>query len=141
MADYREDFNANWDWYAKNFTRNNEYLIIQFKNGDSYSIVDNDWFEENTSFPRFKASDILFVSRYYGDGCEIITAMDIEVDTTRIKLFDKEGKVCFSKELSEQQQSDIRRQLWDASWDLEGSELSMLFLDICRRMAKPTHQR
>lgn len=133
MADYREDFRYNREWWINEMGtgRNNEYLWIQYKNGDS-TVVDARYFEENNTLPRFRASDVEYISRFYGDGVETTTAANIVVDTDRIKLY-RDGVEYFRYEMNEEEFLSLRRKLWEFADEVP--DLTAWMLDYCRALA------
>lgn len=134
MAEYREDFHYNKEWWTERMGtgRNNEYLWIQFKNGDSIT-VQSDYFQldGNTCLPRFRATEIAYISRYYGDGVETTTAADIVVDTDRIILY-RGGVEYFRYEMTEGEMKEMRRQMWELDCDTDSTAW---MLNYCRDFA------
>lgn len=140
LADYREDFNYNWDWYAKNLNKFNEYLLVQFKDGDCCCINDEDWFKENTSLPRFNASNILYISRFFGCGCERLTARDIELDTDLVRVFDSKGTTTRLIKLTEEEKNKMMREMDDYLSANDGTDGSLFCLDYCRNLVAKYNQ-
>ena len=134
MAEYREDFRYNKEWWTERMGagRNNEYLWIQFKNGDSIT-VQSDYFQldGNTCLPRFRADEVAYISRYYGDDIETTTAADIVVDTDRIILY-RDGVEYFRCEMTEEEFKEMRRQMWELD---DETDLTAWTLDYCRAFA------
>lgn len=136
LADYREDFNSNWDWNREHFNKFNEYLYIQYLNGDTFCISDQDWFEENASLPRFNSAKILYVSRFFGCGCERITAKDIEIDTDRIILFDKMGKEYIRYEMTAEERREMLKSMDTYLAENDFTDGSLYCIGYCRALAK-----
>lgn len=134
MSEYREDFRYNKEWWLEKMGtgRNNEYLWIQFKNGDNVT-VQSDYFQYdgNTCLPRFRADEVAYISRYYGDNVETTTAADIVVDTDRIILY-RDGVEYFRCEMTEEEFKEMRRQMWKLDDDTDSTAW---MLDYCRRFA------
>lgn len=119
MSEYREDFRYNKEWWTERMGvgNNNEYLWIQFKNGDSITIqADYFQYDGNTCLPRFRAEEVAYISRYYGDQIETTTASDIVVDTDTIILY-RDGVKCFRYEMTEEEVKEMRRQIWELDED------------------------
>lgn len=112
--------------------RNNEYLWIQFKNGDNIT-VQSDYFQYygNTCLPRFRADEVAYISRYFGDQIETTTAADIVVDTDRIILY-RDGVEYFRCEMTEEEFKEMRRQMWELDDDTDSTAW---MLDYCRAFA------
>lgn len=138
MAEYREDFRYNREWWTERMGtgNNNEYLWVQFKNGDCIT-VQADYFQldGNTCLPRFRASDVEYISRYFGDGVETTTAANIVVDTNRIILF-ADGAEFFRMEMTEEQFKEMRAAVNAASGYEEDGTKTML--DYCMSLAQQT---
>lgn len=134
MSEYREDFHYNKKWWAERMGtgNNNEYLWIQFKNGDNIT-VQSDYFQYNgnTCLPRFRADEVAYISRYYGDNVETTTAADIVVDTDRIILY-RDGVEYFRCEMTEEESKEMRRQMWKLDDDTDSTTW---MLDYCRAFA------
>ena len=134
MSEYREDFRYNKEWWAERMGtgNNNEYLHIQFKNGDTI-VIQSDYFQldGNTCLPRFRAEEVAYISRYYGDQCETTTANNIEVDTDRIILY-RDGVEYFRYEMTEEEFKEMRRQMWELD---DETDPTAWMLDYCRRFA------
>lgn len=134
MAEYREDFRYNKEWWTERMGtgRNNEYLWIQFKNGDNIT-VQSDYFQfdGNTCLPRFRADEVAYISRYFGDQVETTTAADIAVDTDRIILY-KDGTEYYRYEMTEAEYKEMRRQMWELDDETDPTEW---MLDYCRAFA------
>lgn len=134
MAEYREDFRYNREWWKERMGNgnNNEYLWIQFKNGDNIT-VQADYFQMDgyTCLPRFRADEVAYLSRYYGDQCETTTAADIVVDTYRIILY-AGGVEYFRYEMSEGEYKEMRRQMWELDYETDSTAW---MLNYCRALA------
>lgn len=134
MAEYREDFRYNKEWWTERMGtgNNNEYLWIQFKNGDNIT-VQSDYFQYdgNTCLPRFRADEVAYISRYFGDQVETTTAADIVVDTDRIILY-RNGVEYFSCEMTEEEFKEMRRQMWELD---DETDSTAWMLDYCRAFA------
>lgn len=134
MAAYREDFHDNKEWWTERMGtgNNNEYLWIQFKNGDSIT-VQSDYFQYdgNTCLPRFRADDVAYISRYFGEQVETTTAADIVVDTDRIILY-RDGVEYFRYEMAEGEFKEMRRQMWELD---DETDPTAWMLDYCRTFA------
>lgn len=134
MSEYREDFRYNKEWWAERMGtgNNNEYLYIQFKNGDTI-VIQSDYFQldGNTCLPRFRAEEVAYISRYYGDQCETTTANNIVVDTDRIILY-RDGVEYFRYEMTEEEYKEMRRQIWELD---ENIDATAWMLDYCRALA------
>lgn len=134
MAEYREDFRCNKEWWTEKMGtgRNNEYLWIEFKNGDNIT-VQSDYFQYdgNTCLPRFRADEVAYISRYYGEGTETTTAADIVVDTDRIILY-RDGVEYFRYEMTEEELKEMRRQMWELD---DGTDSTAWMLNYCRAFA------
>lgn len=134
MSEYREDFRYNKEWWTERMGtgRNNEYLWIQFKNGDNIT-VQSDYFQYdgNTCLPRFRADEVAYISRYFGDQVETTTAADIVVDTDRIILY-RDGVEYFRYEMTEEEFKEMRRQMWELD---ETADSTAWMLDYCRTFA------
>lgn len=134
MAEYREDFRDNKEWWTETMGtgRNNEYLWIEFKNGDNIT-VQSDYFQldGNTCLPRFRADEVAYISRYFGDQVETTTAADIVVDTDRIILY-RNGVEYFRYEMTEEEFKEMRRQMWELD---DETDPTAWMLDYCRRFA------
>lgn len=134
MSEYREDFRYNKEWWTERMGvgNNNEYLWIQFKNGDSITIqADYFQYDGNTCLPRFRAEEVAYISRYYGDQIETTTASDIVVDTDTIILY-RDGVKCFRYEMTEEEVKEMRRQIWELD---EDTNATAWMLDYCRAFA------
>lgn len=134
MSEYREDFHYNKEWWMERMGtgNNNEYLWIQFKNGDNIT-VQSDYFryDGNTCLPRFRADEVAYISRYFGDQVETTTAADIVVDTDRIILY-RDGVEYFRYEMTEEEFKKMRRQMWELDDDTDSTTW---MLDYCRTFA------
>lgn len=134
MSEYREDFHYNKEWWMERMGtgNNNEYLWIQFKNGDNIT-VQSDYFQYggNTCLPRFRADEVAYISRYYGDQVETTTAANIVVDTDRIILY-RDGVEYFRYEMTEEEFKEMRRQMWELDDDTDSTTW---MLDYCRTFA------
>lgn len=134
MSEYREDFRYNKEWWTEKMGTgcNNEYLWIQFKNGDNIT-VQADYFEYdgNTCLPRFRADEVAYISRYYGDNVETTTAADIVVDTGRIILY-RDGVEYFRYEMTEEEFKGMHRLMWKLDDD---TDATAWMLDYCRAFA------
>lgn len=134
MSEYQEDFRYNEEWWTERMGtgNNNEYLWIQFKNGDNIT-VQSDYFQYdgNTCLPRFRADEVAYISRYYGDGIETTTAEDIVVDTDRIILY-KDGKEYYRYEMTEAEYKEMYARMADTEKD---TDLTAWMLDYCRTFA------
>lgn len=134
MSEYREDFHYNKEWWIEKMGtgRNNEYLWIQFKNGDNIT-VQSDYFQYdgNTCLPRFRADEVAYISRYYGDQVETTTAANIVVDTDRIILY-RDGVEYFRYEMTEEEFKEMRRLMWKLDDDTDSTAW---MLDYCRAFA------
>lgn len=134
MSEYREDFRYNKEWWTERMGvgNNNEYLWIQFKNGDNIT-VQSDYFQYdgNTCLPRFRADEVAYISRYYGDQTETTTAANIVVDTDRIILY-RDGVEYFRYEMTEEEFKEMRRQMWELDNDTDSTTW---MLDYCRALA------
>ena len=134
MAEYREDFRYNREWWIERMGvgNNNEYLWIQFKNGDNIT-VQADYFQMdgNTCLPRFRAEEVAYISRYYGDQVETTTAADIVVDTDRIILY-ADGVEYFRYEMNEEEFKEMRRQMSELDFDVDSTAW---MLEYCRTLA------
>ncbi|MBD5178124.1 MAG: hypothetical protein HDT00_00285 [Bacteroidales bacterium] len=134
MSEYREDFRYNREWWAERMGtgNNNEYLLIMYKNGDCV-VVQSDYFQldGHTCLPRFRADEVAYISRYYGDQCETTTAADIVVDTDRIKLY-ADGVEVFRYEMSETEYKEMHRQMMELADDID---FAAWMLDYCRQLA------
>lgn len=134
MSEYREDFHYNREWWTDRMGtgNNNEYLYIQFKNGDII-VIQSDYFQldGNTCLPRFRADEVAYISRYYGDQCETTTANNIVVDTDRIILY-RDGVEYFHYEMTEEEYKEMRRQIWGLD---ESINVTAWMLDYCRALA------
>ena len=134
MSEYREDFRYNKEWWTERMGvgNNNEYLWIQFKNGDNIT-VQSDYFQYdgNTCLPRFRADEVAYISRYYGDQTETTTAANIVVDTDRIILY-RDGVEYFRYEMTEEEFKEMRRQMWKLDNDTDSTTW---MLDYCRALA------
>lgn len=134
MSEYREDFHYNKEWWTERMGvgNNNEYLWIQFKNCDSIT-VQADYFQHdgNTCLPRFRADEVAYISRYYGDRVETTTAADIVVDTDCIILY-HDGVEYFRYEMTENEVREMRRQMWELD---DGTDATAWMLDYCRALA------
>lgn len=134
MSEYREDFRYNKKWWLEKMGagHNNEYLWIQFKNGDNITVqADYFQFDGNTCLPRFRADEVAYISRYYGDGIETTTAADIVVDTDRIILY-RDGVEYFRCEMTEEEFKEMHRQMWELDSD---TNFTAWMLDYCRAFA------
>lgn len=134
MSEYREDFRYNKEWWTEKMGtgRNNEYLWIEFKNGDNITVqADYFQYDGNTCLPRFRADEVAYISRYYGDNVETTTAADIVVDTGRIILY-RNGVECFRCEMTEEEFKTMRRQMWELDDDTDSTAW---MLDYCRAFA------
>lgn len=132
MTDYREDYRYNPEWwkFQMGAGRNNEYLWIQYKNGDSV-MVDYNYFEENAALPRFRADEVEYISRYFGDQIETTTAANIEIDTNRITLY-HDGVEYFRYEMTEAEYKELRKQIYALDDD---TNATAWMLDYCRALA------
>lgn len=134
MSEYREDFHYNKEWWMERMGtgNNNEYLWIQFKNGDNIT-VQSDYFQYggNTCLPRFRADEVAYISRCYGDQVETTTAANIVVDTDRIILY-RDGVEYFRYEMTEEEFKEMRRQMWELDDDTDSTTW---MLDYCRTFA------
>ena len=134
MSEYREDFHYNKEWWMERMGtgNNNEYLWIQFKNGDNIT-VQSDYFryDGNTCLPRFRADEVAYISRYFGDQVETTTAADIVVDTDRIILY-RDGVEYFRCEMAEGEFKEMRRQMWELD---DETDSTAWMLDYCRTFA------
>lgn len=134
MSEYREDFHYNKEWWMERMGtgNNNEYLWIQFKNGDNIT-VQSDYFQYdgNTCLPRFRAAEVAYISRYFGDQVETTTAADIVVDTDRIILY-RDGVEYFRCEMTEEEFKEMRRQMWELD---DETDSTAWMLDYCRAFA------
>lgn len=132
MADYREDFRENREWWKKmGVGNNNEYLFIRFKNGDII-VVQSDYFDDgHNSLPRFRADEVMYVSRYYGEGVETTTTKDMVVDTDTIVLY-KDCKEISRYVMSEAEMKEIRRLIWELDADIDAT---LWMLNYCRNLA------
>ena len=134
MSEYREDFHYNKEWWMERMGtgNNNEYLWIRFKNGDNIT-VQSDYFryDGNTCLPRFRADEVAYISRYYGDQVETTTAANIVVDTDRIILY-RDGVEYFRCEMTEEEFKTMRRQMWELDDDTDSTAW---MLDYCRAFA------
>ena len=134
MSEYREDFHYNKEWWMERMGtgNNNEYLWIQFKNGDNIT-VQSDYFQYggNTCLPRFRADEVAYISRCYGDQVETTTAANIVVDTDRIILY-RDGVEYFRYEMTEEEFKEMRRQIWELDDDTDPTTWK---LDYCRTLA------
>lgn len=134
MSEYREDFRYNKEWWVEKMGtgRNNEYLWIQFKNGDNIT-VQSDYFQldGNTCLPRFRADEVAYISRYFGDQIETTTAADIVVDTDRIILY-RDGVEYFRCEMTEEEFKEMHRQMWELDDDTDSTAW---MLNYCRAFA------
>lgn len=134
MSEYREDFHYNKEWWTERMGtgNNNEYLWIQFKNGDNIT-VQSDYFQldGNTCLPRFRADEVAYISRYFGDQVETTTAADIVVDTDRIILY-RNGVEYFRCEMTEEEFKEMRRQMWKLDGEADSTAW---MLDYCRAFA------
>ena len=134
MSEYREDFRYNKEWWLEKMGtgRNNEYLWVQFKNGDNIT-VQSDYFQYdgNTCLPRFRADEVAYISRYFGDQIETTTAADIVVDTDRIILYSN-GVEYFRYEMTEEEFKEMRRQMWELD---DETDFTAWMLDYCRAFA------
>ena len=135
MTLYREDYHYNIEWWQNEMGtgQNNEYLCIQYKNGDQI-IIDSNYFlfEGATCLPRFRAKEVAYISRYYGDNIETTTASDIVVDTDRIMLYNH-GVECFIYEMDEKEYKDMRRRMFELE---EDTDSTAWMLDYCRALAR-----
>lgn len=134
MSEYREDFHYNRESWTDRMGvgNNNEYLWIQFKNGDNITIQSDYFkFEGNTCLPRFRAGDVAYISRYYGDQCETTTAADIQIDSGRIVLYD-EGVEIFRYEMTENEFKEMRSKMWNLPDDVDSTAWMIRF---CRSLA------
>lgn len=134
MSEYREDFRYNREWWTSKMGtgRNNEYLWIQFKNGDNIT-VQSDYFQldGNTCLPRFRADEVAYISRYFGNQVETTTAANIVVDTDRIILY-RDGVEYFRYEMTEEEFKEMRRQMWELD---DNTDSTAWMLDYCRTFA------
>ena len=134
MSEYREDFRYNREWWTSKMGtgRNNEYLWIQFKNGDNIT-VQSDYFQldGNTCLPRFRADEVAYISRYFGNQVETTTAANIVVDTDRIILY-RDGVEYFRYEMTEEEFKEMRRQMWELD---DNTDSTAWMLDSCRTFA------
>lgn len=134
MTLYREDYSSNREWWQNEMGtgQNNEYLCIQYKNGDQI-IIDSNYFlyEGATGLPRFRAEEVFYISRYYGDNIETTTAADIVVDTDRIILYNN-GVEHFRYEMAESEVMEMRRRIWELD---EDTDSTVWMLDYCRAIA------
>lgn len=134
MAEYREDFRWNREWWMERMGegRNNEYLVISFKDGDVITVqADYFQYEGATCLPRFRAEDVEYISRYYGDGIETTTTKDIVIDTNRIILY-REGVEYFRYEMTEEEYNEMRRQMFALDFE---ENLTKWMLDYCYNLA------
>lgn len=134
MRDYREDFNYNREWWLERMGvgGDNEYLHVQFKNGEYMTIyADSPYWEDNTTFPRLNAADIAYISRYYGDGIETTTAADFEVDIDLIKVYEA-GEEIFSYEMSQYEHDELMR----AAIESDADDITAEWLRLCRVLAE-----
>ena len=134
MSEYREDFRYNREWWVERMGTgtNNEYLLIMYKNGDCV-VVQSDYFQldGHTCLPRFRADEVAYISRYYGDQCETTTAADIVVDTDRIKLY-ADGVEVFRYEMSETEYKEMHRQIMELADDIDSAAWMLAY---CRKLA------
>ena len=109
---------------------NNGYLAVKFKNGDCLTI-DSEYlsFEDTRKFPHLLASEIEYLSRYWGEGSETITAEDIVIDTDEIRVFEK-GEEVFRYEMTLDEFRKMRKTLWDE----EIEDPALYIIDFCRNL-------